>query len=102
MAVAVELNAETAGCLKDGTLGALITPRPYEQGMLSVLALDSIARQRVLATLQAYHFDARRAQAAWVLDAGVDIVSAQGVPGVSLAAYAARLDGLGIPHDWQP
>jgi len=100
--VAVELITETAGCLKDGTLGALITSRPYEQGMLSVLALDSLARQGALATMQAYHFDTRRAQETWVIDAGVEIVSAQGAPGTSLAEYAARLDVLGIPHGWLP
>ena len=101
-AVAVELNAETAGCLKDGTLGALIILRPYEQGVFSVLTLDSLARQGVLATLLAYHVDALRAQDTWVVDAGVETVSARGAPGISLADYAARLDGLGIPHDWQP
>ena len=100
--VAVELITETAGCLKDGTPGALITSQPCEQGMLSVLALDSLARQGALATRPAYHFDTRRAQETWVMAAGVEIDSEQGAPGINLAEYAARLDGLGIPHDWLP
>jgi ribose transport system substrate-binding protein len=100
--IGFEVNTETAGCLKEGALGALLAPRPYDQGLQSVLALDSLARQGLIATMQTYHFDSRRTPDSWVVDVGVDVVSAQGAPGISLADYAARLDGLGVPHEWQP
>ncbi|MBI5876805.1 MAG: substrate-binding domain-containing protein [Chloroflexi bacterium] len=100
--VAFELTGETVDCLKDGGIDALVSARPYEQGLQSVLALDALARRGLFAAAEELHVPVGSAPDAWVVDAGADVISLDGRVGQSLAEYAAHLSTLGVPHAWAP
>jgi ribose transport system substrate-binding protein len=100
--IGFEVSAESVACLKDGALDALVVPRPYWQGLQSVLALDGLEHNGLIETANALHIDMGAAPAAWVVDMGVDVVSLHGAAGMALADYAAQVDGEHRNRDWQP
>jgi ribose transport system substrate-binding protein len=100
--VGFDLDAESVACLKDGALDAVVVPWPFEQGLQSVLALDGLAHHGLVETAAALHIDTLSAAPDWMVDIGVDVVSLQGAAGMSLAEYAAKLDGEHAARDWQP
>jgi ribose transport system substrate-binding protein len=100
--VGFDATNEAIECLKSGALDALITPRPYEQGLQSVLALDSLARKGVLTTMRDLGFDSRAPKSSWILNVGLDVITRDGKVGLSLLGYAGKLDGQGIAREWRP
>ncbi len=100
--VAFDMTGDTVECLKDGGLDALVSARPYEQGLQSVLALDALAQRGLFSAAEEFQVPVASASEAWVIDAGADVVSLDGRVGQSLADYAAHLSALGVAHAWAP
>ena len=83
-------------------LDALVVPRALSLGAHTVLALNDLARNGLIATATALKFDLHAPAATWMLDVGVDVISRDGRAGISLGAYAAALDRQMVPHAWSP
>jgi len=90
--VAFDATDEHIALLKEGAIHVLVAQREYFQGYRSVELLTLMAREGVERALQLYRVPANR-----VVDTGVDVVTR-----ATLAAYAKKLDDLGIPHTWKP
>lgn len=100
--VAFDVTEETVECLKNGGIDALVSPRPFEQGAQSVLALDALARRGLFEAAQELRVPIGSASDAWLIDTGADVISLDGRVGQSLTEYAAHLKALGVPHTWTP
>ncbi|MDR5709017.1 MAG: sugar-binding protein [Armatimonadota bacterium] len=90
--VAFDATDEHIALLKEGAIHVLVAQREYFQGYRSVELLTLMAREGVDRALQRYRVPANR-----IVDTGVDVVTR-----ATLAAYAKKLDELGIPHTWKP
>ncbi|MDR7416875.1 MAG: sugar-binding protein [Armatimonadota bacterium] len=90
--VAFDATDEHIALLKEGAIHVLVAQREYFQGYRSVELLTLMAREGVERALRLYRVPPSR-----IVDTGVDVVTR-----ATLAAYAKKLDELGIPHTWKP
>lgn len=90
--VAFDATDEHIALLKEGAIHVLVAQREYFQGYRSVELLTLMAKEGVERALQLYKVPPSR-----IVDTGVDVVTK-----ATLAAYAKKLDELGIPHTWKP
>ncbi len=90
--VAFDATDEHIALLKEGAIHVLVAQREYFQGYRSVELLTLMAREGVERALQLYKVPPNR-----IVDTGVDVVTR-----ATLAAYAKKLDELGIPRTWKP
>lgn len=90
--VAFDATDEHIALLKEGAIHVLVAQREYFQGYKSVELLTLMAKEGVERAVQLYRVPPSR-----IVDTGVDVVTK-----ATLAAYAKKLDGLGIPRTWKP
>jgi len=90
--VAFDATDEHIALLKEGAIHVLVAQREYFQGYKSVELLTLMAKEGIERALKLYKVPPSR-----IVDTGVDVVTK-----ATLAAYAKKLDELGIPHTWKP
>ncbi|MCS7172655.1 MAG: sugar-binding protein [Armatimonadetes bacterium] len=90
--VAFDATDEHIALLREGVIHVLVAQREYFQGYRSVELLTLMAREGVEQALRLSRVPPSR-----IVDTGVDVVTR-----ATLAAYARKLDELGIPRTWRP
>lgn len=87
--ICFDATSDTIAGIKDGIIDATVAQREYDMGYKSVQIIKLMAEKGVAAALQEL-----RAEDG-VIDTGVDVITA-----ATLKNYEARLDEMGIPHEW--